>query len=885
VKNAFTAWLVASIGLTASAQSFYNLDFEQATLVPVPDDPYGRVYFDGALPGWTGGLDVQTAANYNAEFLDSAGVSIFDANYTNEPVAAMKHGRYCVCLYSGRTLSGPDTFVETWIAQTGWIPAGVSNILFNFSPSQSWGDAHVSVTFTGISIPLSVLSGGGTGPSVLRGDVSQFAGQVGELRFTAPIDYLSGHTWRSIFLLDNIRFSSTSPVIGTPPLSQSAVVGTTVEFAVIADGLPPLTYQWFFNQANALSGATNSTLELVNVQLAQAGGYTVVVRNLFGTATSDPALLTVSGSPAILTPPVNQATVAGTTVDFAVTAAGSPPLTYQWFFNGTNALDGAIHPTLELVNVQPAQAGAYTVVVTNTFGAVTSAPAHLTVNGSPPVGTVVAWGENYYDYTIVPAGLGDVLAIAAGAFHSLALKSDRTVVAWGDSGQTNVPAGLSNVLAIAAGDAYSLALRSDGTVVGWGNDSYGQTNVPAGLKKVRAIAAGAQHSLALQTGGTVVSWGDNRGGQTNVPVGLSNVLAIAAGDAYSLALRSDGTVVAWGANGLGQTNVPAGLRNAIAIAAGESHSLAVQSDGTVVGWGNNSYGQTNVPAGLRNVIAVAAGWTYSLALRSDGIVVTWGDADLFDTTMPAGLSNVIAIAAGGFHNLALVAATSLARVSPSSQTAEIGASAAFTAAAKDDPSVRYQWFFNGTNAISGATTNACLHLANVQPWQAGAYTVVVSDAFGAVTSAPATLSVIPVVERRLVPALTLIGQPGSSLNVQHAEDLGPSPSWLELDSRVLTNSSQWYFDLSAPLPPQRFYRALQTSTSSIVPALDLHMVPAITLNGGTGSSVRVDCINQLGPVDAWVTLATVTLTNTYQLYFDTSTIGQPARLYRLVSVP
>ena len=96
--------------------------------------------------------------------------------------------------------------------------------------------------------------------------------------------------------------------------------------------------------------------------------YTVVVRNLFGAVTSNPAILTVSASPAILTPPVNQTAVVGDTVDFAVTAAGSPPLAYQWVFNRTNALDGAIHPTLELVNVQPEQAGAYTVVVTNASG-------------------------------------------------------------------------------------------------------------------------------------------------------------------------------------------------------------------------------------------------------------------------------------------------------------------------------------------------------------------------------------------------------------------------------------------------------------------------------------------------------------------------------------
>ncbi len=63
------------------------------------------------------------------------------------------------------------------------------------------------------------------------------------------------------------------------------------------------------------------------------------------------------------------------------------------------------------------------------------------------------------------------------------------------------------------------------------------------------------------------------------------------------------------------------------------------------------------------------------------------------------------------------------------------------------------------------------------------------------------------------------------------------------------------------------------------------MVPAITLTGNIGDSLRLDYINQYGPIDAWVNLGTVTLTNTSQLYFDTSEPGQPARLYRIVQGP
>jgi alpha-tubulin suppressor-like RCC1 family protein len=113
-----------------------------------------------------------------------------------------------------------------------------------------------------------------------------------------------------------------------------------------------------------------------------------------------------------------------------------------------------------------------------------------------------------------------VIAIAAGTYHSLALKSDGTVVAWGcnrpnDYGQCSVPVGLAGVIAIAASDSDSLALKGDGTVVAWGcgadtlgylHDA-GQCSVPAGLAGVTAISADVDHSLALKRDGSVVAWG------------------------------------------------------------------------------------------------------------------------------------------------------------------------------------------------------------------------------------------------------------------------------------------------------------------------------------------------------------------------------------------
>jgi hypothetical protein len=145
--------------------------------------------------------------------------------------------------------------------------------------------------------------------------------------------------------------------------------------------------------------------------------------------------------------------------------------------------------------------------------------------------------------------------------------------------------------------------------------------------------------------------------------------------------------------------------------------------------------------------------------------------------------------------------------------------------------------------------------------------------------------VIAAVERRPVPGVKLMGEAGSLLSVDCADSLSPAPNWSMLGSVSLTSTSQYYFDLTLPLPPQRFYRAWQTGTPGVWPSLDLHLVPAITLTGSIGHLVRVDAINQFGPTDAWFTLETVTLTNQSQLYFDISAPGQPPRLYQVVPLP
>ncbi len=287
---------------------------------------------------------------------------------------------------------------------------------------------------------------------------------------------------------------------------------------------------------------------------------------------------------------------------------------------------------------------------TNAHGANFGADCRFTTGGR-----VQAWGDNTYGQTSVPMGLTDVVGVACGAYHGVAIKNNGTVVAWGDNnyGQTNVPVGLGNVTAVAAGLSHCLALRADGTVVGWGANFDGQTSVPVGLTNVIAIAAGGNGSLSLKADGTVVGWGWNNYGQTNIPPGLSNVVSVSAGLYHNLALKNDGTVVVWGDDTYGQTNVPSGLSNVVAIAAGEFHNLALKGNGTVAAWGGDAYGQTNMPAGLANVSAIACGENYSIALRSDGTVVAWGDDSYGQTNVPAGFVDVAQLSGGLSFGLAI----------------------------------------------------------------------------------------------------------------------------------------------------------------------------------------------------------------------------------------
>jgi alpha-tubulin suppressor-like RCC1 family protein len=530
------------------------------------------------------------------------------------------------------------------------------------------------------------------------------------------------------------------PAILNPPASQTVLTGTNAVLSVLASG-SQLSYHWFFNGAaltdsTHLSGSGSPNLAISNVVLADAGNYTVTVSNLAGVVTSAPAALTVWQLPLITTQPIGRSVALGFPATLTVAGSGTPVPTWQWQLNGAD-IPGATNSSFSLASVGVADAGTYTVTLSNAAGVAVSAPALLTL------GPVATWARSDSGQALIPPGLSNVVMISSGSAHCLALLSDGTVTAWGSNsyGQTNVPAGLSNVVSVAAGGSHSLALRSDGLVFAWGYNNYGQANVPATLSNVVAIAGGGSHSLAVRADGALVTWGNGNYDLATLPTGLHKVVGVAGGGSHSLALLSDGTEVGWGNNNYLQAIIPPTISNAVGSAGGAYHSLACQANGSVVSWGMSIYGQvTNQPPSLTNIVAVAAGDYHSLALRSDGTVVGWGYNNYGQTNIPAALTNVVAIAAGGSQNMALLGdGRPLLTRQPVGGTFYAGRALTLQAAAAGAAPLAFQWQHNGADIPDA--TNATLLLPALAAGDAGTYQVTVSNALGLAVSrlAPVTL--------------------------------------------------------------------------------------------------------------------------------------------------
>jgi len=175
------------------------------------------------------------------------------------------------------------------------------------------------------------------------------------------------------------------PVITNQPASLTNNVSSNATFAVTAGGVPGIAYQWYFNTNTTLLNATNTSLTLTNIQLTNAGTYSVIITNSAGSVTSSFAQLTVWQPPNITSQPVGITSLAGSSPTISVTAGGVPAVSYQWNLNTNTVLTGATGTSLNLANIRASQSGnCYSVVITNNAGSVTSSVAKLVVTNPLP---------------------------------------------------------------------------------------------------------------------------------------------------------------------------------------------------------------------------------------------------------------------------------------------------------------------------------------------------------------------------------------------------------------------------------------------------------------------------------------------------------------------
>jgi uncharacterized repeat protein (TIGR01451 family) len=573
-----------------------------------------------------------------------------------------------------------------------------------------------------------------------------------------------------------VSVADSPPSIVAQPQSLTRNQGGSATFSATVAGSVPLYYQWYLN-GNPLSGATQNSYTDSNVQPGDAGTYVLVVTNAFGSDTSSNALLTVILPPAITPQPQSQAVIQGANVTFTAGATGTPPLFFQWRKGGTS-ISGATGTSHSLNNVQAADAGTYTVVVTNAAGSVTSGNAVLTVYVPPAITAqpgsqtvsaganvtfgVTATGNPAPSYQWRRNGVSISGATASSYTRNNVQSADVGVFSIIVSNLAGTATSTEAILALNAVIVFSDDFES-GNMANW--TSVASSALAISTAQVHGSAYSAYqdttadymyHNLPNLSGHTKVNfWWYDDGASTK------SFFEIKSFDGGS-----------YGNGTLSQT-LAIGKYNTV-TAPGEvwdnhKYQLRAQYPTASYGWMNCN---TNSSGGARST-----GWhQFSIERLGDGTTVNYtvdGAArQLTGVSANAGhTSNWTAILLGGGSGSTAINAywddivvtyydpPNIA-TQPTNVTVVAGGNASFSVVAGNNP-MTYQWRLNGVNLTDGGgvsgSTSPTLTITGAQAANAGTYSVVVANGAGPVISSSAVLSVSPAITSQPASQTNLIG--------------------------------------------------------------------------------------------------------------------------------
>jgi hypothetical protein len=547
-----------------------------------------------------------------------------------------------------------------------------------------------------------------------------------------------------------------APIITTAPTERTATVGETVTFNVIATGTPTPTYQWRQDGVAILGNpsATTATLSLGRLTSTEAGSYDVLVTNLAGAATSTAATLTVHPlpvAPTINTQPTALSILVGSTTRFTVIATGTPAPTYQWRKSGVPLLGNSSSTTATLLldNITASDAGSYDVVVSNSAGVITSAPARLTVNPASATVQINALNATY-----------------DGAPHAVIVNTSPAGLTANITynGTSTPPTAAGSYVVVATITDANYSGRATGTLV---------------LAKAAQTLDFAPPDSLLKVG---VPLSLRATASSGLPVIFSLVSGRATLDATNLTPSSTESVV---------------VR---ATQHGDANYHPVHAELTLSATPHN---QTITFAPLVDRTTNAAPQTLS-ATATSGLDVNFtliaGPATLAGRTLTLdgtpGLVTVRASQVGNaryrpaseiertFNVIANPTAPTISR-QPTAQMALVGGAATFTVTATGIPAPTYQWYHNG-RALAGnaSSTTQILILNSLQAVDAGAYEVTVSNASGRATS---SLALLTVTAGAVAPEITL--QPANSVAT-----VGGTATFSVAATGVPTPAYQWRRD-------------------------------------------------------------------------------------------